>query len=228
MKTLVFDTGPIISLATNNLLWLVTTLHKYFDGQFVITSHVKKELIDRPLSTKKFKYEALQVLKRIRQQILTIVEDKKIDTLADRIFSIANKIYYVKGNPIHIVHYAEIQSVAACIHLKAEAFAIDERTTRLLLEQPKQLEKLLSRKLHTSVSMDGNKLRQFQKIVGKIKVIRSAELAAAAYNLGLLDGYLPDLPERHEILLDSLLWGVKLSGCAISEKEIKQIKKIML
>ena len=58
MKSIVFDTGPIISLTLNNLLWIIEPLHDRFGGEFYITKAVYKELIDRPLSTKKYKFEA--------------------------------------------------------------------------------------------------------------------------------------------------------------------------
>ena len=62
MKCLVFDSGPIISLTTNNLLWILEPLKNKFKGRFVITEGVRKELIDKPLTTKKFKFEALHCL----------------------------------------------------------------------------------------------------------------------------------------------------------------------
>ena len=61
MKSLIFDAGPIISLATNNLLWILEPLKNKFDGKFYLTDAVKRELVDRPLETKKFKFEAIQV-----------------------------------------------------------------------------------------------------------------------------------------------------------------------
>jgi len=62
MKALVFDTGPIITLAMNNLLWLVKEMKDKFNGEFYITESVKRECVDRPLTSKKYKYEAIQVL----------------------------------------------------------------------------------------------------------------------------------------------------------------------
>ena len=54
MKSLVFDSGPIISLATNNLLWVLEPLKNKFNGKFFITQAVKGEIVERPLETKKF------------------------------------------------------------------------------------------------------------------------------------------------------------------------------
>lgn len=54
MRALVFDTGSIISLVTNNLLWILPPLKKQFRGDFLISEAVKGEIIDHPLKTKKF------------------------------------------------------------------------------------------------------------------------------------------------------------------------------
>ena len=43
---------------------------------------------------------------------------------------------------------------------------------------------------------------------------------------GILNKYLADIKNPHETLLDSVLWGVKLNGCAVSKQEIEEILKI--
>jgi hypothetical protein len=41
--------------------------------------------------------------------------------------------------------------------------------------------------------------------------------------MGFLDQYLPAEPFENEILLDAMLWGLKLNGCAISEEQIEEL-----
>ena len=65
VKALVFDTGPIISLAMNNLLWVLVKLKEKFSGDFYVTPGVKRECVDKPLLGKKFKFEAMRTLKLI-------------------------------------------------------------------------------------------------------------------------------------------------------------------
>jgi hypothetical protein len=71
IDSLVFDSGPIISLSTNNLLWILPKIKEKFDGEFLITPAVKRECVTRPLETKKFKFEALQVLRQIEKGSIT-------------------------------------------------------------------------------------------------------------------------------------------------------------
>ena len=103
---------------------------------------------------------------------------------------------------------------------------MDERTIRLLIEDPKKLEHILEHRLHTKVYVEGKNLRKFRDFTKNIKLIRSVELVTLAYELGLLDKYIPNLPGGKKTLLESLLWGVKLDGCSVSKREIGQIMRI--
>ena len=51
MKSIVFDAGGIISLTINDLLWLLEPLKKRFKGDFYISKAIKKEIVDKPLTT---------------------------------------------------------------------------------------------------------------------------------------------------------------------------------
>jgi hypothetical protein len=104
---------------------------------------------------------------------------------------------------------------------------VDERTTRLLIESPVALKDLLQSKLHTRVEVNRPNLRQFRYLVRNIKVMRSVEILIVAYEKGLLDKFLLDnVKNPREILIDGLLWGLKLRGCAISREEISDITKL--
>src|SRR3989344_7483714 len=78
-KSIVFDTGPIISLATNNLLWILEPLEKAFGGDFIMPPGVRKELIDNPLRSKRFKFEAMQALNLVNTGVLKIVDDSGLN-----------------------------------------------------------------------------------------------------------------------------------------------------
>ncbi len=57
-------------------------------------------------------------------------------------------------------------------------------------------------------------------------MIRSVELVSVAYELGLLNKYLVDVPNPKKTLLEAVLWGVKLNGCSVSEREIAEIVRV--
>ena len=104
MKSLVFDTGPVISLAINNLLFALKDLKNQFNGDFYITSAVKQELVDKPIRGKKYEFGALRVMQQIKENNIQIVESDEIDELTRRLLDIANSIYSAKGQAIKLVH----------------------------------------------------------------------------------------------------------------------------
>ena len=78
---------------------------------------------------------------------------------------------------------------------------------------------------YRKVLASNKNLEKFRELVKNIRIIRSVEIVAVAYELGLLNKYLPNMPNPRKTLLDSVLWGVKLNGCAVSKEEIDDIIK---
>ncbi|MFC1723655.1 hypothetical protein ACFL0V_05940 [Nanoarchaeota archaeon] len=228
MKSLIFDAGPVISLTTNNLLWVLDYLKEEFKGDFVIPKAVKGELVDKPIRGKKYKFEALQVDFRIRKGVLTVVENPKIKILADELLQLANHVFKVKGNWINIVHYAEMEVLATQIINNANGVVIDERVTRLLIDDPASLKDILGRHLKGKVFVDKRNLTKFRNWTKDISVLRSVELIVVAYEKGFLDKYLSDKKDAKKVLLESLLWGVKIRGASISRREINEIMELEL
>ncbi|MEK6983214.1 MAG: hypothetical protein AABX33_01460 [Nanoarchaeota archaeon] len=226
MKSLIFDAGPIISLATNNLLWILDPLKKEFNGNFFITQPVKWELIDKPLETKKFKFEAIQVEKLIENGVLEVIDNSFIREKTPLLLTTSNEIFKAYGNYIKIVHFAEMSVIAAAVSVKAEAIVIDEKTTRFAVENPKLILEILKRTLHASITINENNLKEFNNAAKNIKVIRSIELVTIAYEHGILDNFITNIPNARKNLLESVLWGVKLNGCAVTKEEIGQIVKL--
>lgn len=227
MKSIVFDTGPIISLAVNDLLWILEPLSKRFDGKFYISEAVKRELVDKPMKIKRFKFEALRVMRYIDDGILNVLDVAELRKKVEYLLNLANSCFKVHNEWIRIVHYAEMESLAAAIMLKSAALVIDERTTRVLIEENDRLRNMMESKLHTKISVNYKNIKEFQEKIGQIKLIRSVELVAVSYELGLLDRYLPSIKNAGKELLDSVLWGLKLNGCAISSSEIEKLVKMV-
>ncbi|MBI2133651.1 hypothetical protein HYU11_03130 [Candidatus Woesearchaeota archaeon] len=232
MRSVVFDAGPVISLTMNNLLWLLEPLKKRFSGEFYISEPVMNELVDRPLTIKRFEFEALQVRGEIDCGIIKIAEDERIRKMAEEMLTLANSTFSAKGTGVNIVHIGEMSTLALSKIMDSEAAFIDERTTRDLIENPRRIAHHMQSKLHTKVKVNEGCLEEFSKMAKGIRVLRSVELVAVAYELGLIDKYVDRCknpsPELKARLLDSVLWGVKLDGCAVSEKEIDQMKKLIL
>ena len=122
---------------------------------------------------------------------------------------------------INLIHEGE----AACLALSKilsekgteNLIALDERTMRMLVEKPQNLRSLLERKMHARVLFKKDNSKDFKGF----KIIRSAELIYIAYKNGIVK-----MRDKGK-LLDALLYALKYKGCAISNEEIEEIKKIV-
>ena len=227
MNALFFDAGPIISLVMSRLDWLLPLLKEKFGGHFYITPSVKKELVERPIGIKRFEFEALQVLKHIREGTLELYEDVS-ESRAKQLQVVANSSFKIKGKRMDIIQSGEMESVVAAMKTGSNTIVMDERTLRLFIEDNKQMEKLLEIRFKNPVETNTQKRDLFSEQLKSIKIIRSIELVAVAYKMGLLDSYLPKLRGGKEKLLDSVLWATKYNGCAVTQDEIEKIKELLL
>lgn len=223
MRAIVFDTSSIISIVMNDLIDVLKDLKTDFRGEFYITPSVKNELVDKPLRTKNYSLEAMMVQKLIDESYLKILKPKKS---TNQIETIANHLFKVNGKDVQILQAGEIEALMLALELNAEAFVIDERTTRVLIEESDNLKDLLERKLHTKVIVNKDNLKVISKMAKNIKIIRSTELAFVAYEKGLLERYISSKYNKKD-QVDALLWGMRTRGCSISVDEIEKAKKMI-
>jgi hypothetical protein len=230
MKSLVFDTGSVISLAMNNLLWVLKPLKKKFGGDFILPLGVKYELIDRPLNINRFKLDAVVIRDYLMEGVFKLASNKEIERKSKYLLSLANNIYFAKNKPIKIIQDAEMDALALVLHYDSGALVLDERTLRLLVEDPESLGGVLSNRLHTKVKIDRSVLIKFRTEVKKVNIIRSTELIVVAYGLGIMDKYISVGKKVHnefrKDMLSGALWGLKYKGCAISVSEINEILRL--
>jgi hypothetical protein len=223
MKYLVFDAGPIISLTMNGMLPVIEKLKGVFDGEFVLTPAVKREVVDRPMKVKKFKLEAIQIEDFIKRGVFRLsgdfVEQGKLDRETKRILKIVNGVLRMTHGrkKMTIIHEGEAACLAFSNLCGAEnVIVIDERTTRMLSEAPEDLERMMEKKLHVPLDVDVSLLEELKGF----RFIRSAELLYVAFKKGLVP------IKKSRDLLDALLYGVKFKGCAISSGEIEEMKRL--
>ena len=77
------------------------------------------------------------------------------------------------------------------------------------------LKDLLERRMHTGVKLKKSDFKMFKGF----KIIRSTELIYVAWKKGFINFKGPKV-------LDALLWAMKSKGCAITEDEIEEIKRL--
>ena len=220
MKHLIFDAGPLINFSMNGILHILKKLKKEFSGDFLITKEVKREINDYPQEIKTFQLGALQLKELFNEGIIKHADlsQEQVNTLREKrtyLMNLANSLYRAKGKNIHIIDKGEAATLALALVIKEpSALVIDERTARILIENPDNLRKILQKKLKTNVT---GKTKDYKEFSG-FKVIRSTELAYLAHKKNLIE--LKD-PRAYE----AMLYGLKYKGCSISEGEIEQMKR---
>ncbi|MEK6847640.1 MAG: hypothetical protein AABX50_00770 [Nanoarchaeota archaeon] len=224
-KIIIFDSGALISFSMNGITDILKKLKGIFPGKFLITSEVKREIIDVPLKIKKFELEALKIRQLLDEKVLEMpssmgINDSYIDQEDGEILKIANSTFIGKGKEIHILDHGEASCLALSKILSEKGIknviAIDERTTRLLAEKPENLKSIFENRMNTKITIKKQNLEFFKDF----KIIRSPELAYVAYKRGLVD--LKD----GNLVLDALLYALKFKGAAISGDEIEEMKRL--
>lgn len=230
MKYLIFDAGPIISLTMNGMLPVLEKLKGVSPNvTFILTPAVKRELVDKPMGIKKYKLEAMMVQDFIDRGIFVmskkVISDAQLAKERQRILKAANGVLRATntGEKIQIIHEGEASCLAFSNLCGCDnVIVIDERTTRMLTEAPKSLEKMMESKLHTPLDSNLSLVSGLKKF----RFIRSVELLYVAWKKGLVGVSSKGRGVRDKDWLDALLYGMKFKGCAVSSAEIETMKKI--
>lgn len=223
----VLDAGPIITLTSNNLLSMLEKIKTATNCEFFIPQGVKQEVIGRPLQTHKYKYEAFQVISLLHTNIIQNIEKSALTLKAQELGNIINNCFFAFNKPVEILHGGELESLALCLLFDSHIFVVDEFTTRMVLFDPLQVKNRLESRLHTSIVMDEKKVQAFAEQFRHLLVVRSVELMIYCYlqdyfasTISALSDYTKLHNDKH--FLEGLLWGLKLSGCSVSENEINK------
>jgi len=216
-KYLIFDAGPLINFSMNGVLPLLEKLKQEFKGEFVITKEVKHEIIDRPVEIKRFELGALKLKALfdkgvIKHAPITQKQVNQLREIRNKLMNTANNSFSTKKRNLHLIDKGEAAALALSQILDYAPIVIDERTTRILCENPENLRKLFEKKLHTPVKANKKNYQLFQGF----KIIRSTELVYIAHKKGLFQ-------LKDPRTLEAMLYGMKFKGCSVSEQEIQEI-----
>jgi hypothetical protein len=224
MKTLILDSGTLINLSMNGLLYILPGLKEKTGVKFAITQDVRYETVDRPVGVPRFELGALRIKQMIGSGVLEMpsdfgVSDESVRLMTKSLMDVANHTVKARGKFIKIVSDAEMSCLALSKRLTEKGMkniiAVDERTTRILAEKPENLQKIMSKKVHFNVSLEKNNFAQFKEF----KFIRSTELVYVAHKKGVLN--LKD-PKA----LEAVLFATKFKGSSVSFDEINVLKKL--
>src|SRR3990172_103966 len=169
-KAIIFDSGALISFSMNGITRILSGLKGAFKGKFLITQEVKREIIDVPIKIKKFELEALKIKRLLDDGILELpsavgISDSEIEREDNRFLMLANSTFNGRGRDIHILDHGEASCLALSKLLSERGIknlvAVDERTTRLLVEKPENLKKIFEERMNTKVNIKNENTKFF-------------------------------------------------------------------
>lgn len=212
------DSSSLISLSMNCMTPLIVEFSDSTD--FIITKSVYDEIITNPRKSRHHLMGPLKFTSLVDNGILRIEKANKKEV--DELLDVSNSIYYARGKPLKIIQSGEAEALA--LANDGDVLLMDERTLRFLVESPHDLKSLLKHRMHKDIGMDEKRLKDFKKFAQGVSIIRSSELVAVAFELGVLQRYFSG--EKRE-LLESCLWALKYKGCSLSVKDIKEYIKML-
>jgi hypothetical protein len=222
MVRVVADSSTLISMSSNCLMSIFTRYSKKRDIEFFITPSVYEEAVARPLQIKRFELNALRIKDAVDSGVISVaVRDHIIASESERLMETANRIASVTNRNLRILHRGEAEVVALAKKISAQVIAVDERTTRTLIESPKSMPRFLRRRYGESVKISSKHAESFRKEISGIQIIRSVELIGLAHGA---DCFPPDLQNTQKAL-EAALYASKMGGCAVSFREIDSYLK---
>jgi len=215
---IVFDSGVLITFSESCFMSLFRSLKEKL-GDFIITKSVHYECIGKVEHIMRFKLSALRIEDVIDTQIFEVYEgSQKLDKATKEIMDLTNNMFYIRGKPLKIIQIGEAESLALLGLTEANYLAVDERTTRMLVEQPHGLIHIFKRKYKTgNIKFDENKYLRFKELIGNVNAIRSVDLFAYAQKQKLLTDKFDDSGN-----VKAAMFAMKFKGCSVSFEEINE------
>ena len=224
MKKIVFDSSTLISLSDKCMMNVMGRMATAEGVEFLVPQSVLDETVLYPIKIRKFELNAVRISNAIDRNWLRIVQSSGITRqYVGRIETIAEKLCMADNRPLKIVHRGEIETLAIAKEIGADAIAMDERTTRMLMEEPDALKDVLQNRLKRKIRFNAQAAREFRQFMAGIPVVRSVELIALGYERN----YFGEDLARNKTSLEAALFAAKYSGCAVSGEEIKNYLKVV-
>ena len=216
-QSLVCDSSSLISLTDSCFVHALYFLRKKHRGKFIIPPSVEYECVGHPLHMKMHALHALRLKRAILDGAISVVELP--DTrLADELRWLANNCFYADGTPLRLLQQGEVEMLSLAKQIGVDNLLIDERTTRLLSEDPEALRMHLESELHRPISVERENLSSFQRATKGMRFFRSSELLLLAYE----KGFFSDYGELEDDAIGASLYRLKYAGCAIGMGELER------
>ncbi len=211
------DASSLISLTDSCFVHVIYFLKKKYSGRFIIPPSVEKECVERPLHMKNYALHAIRLKRAIAEGMIDVVEGKQ-EKKAEELMFAANNLFFSGGTPIRLLHRGESDVISLALEIGVDNLLMDERTCRMLVEDPESLRQHVEHELGKPVDINEKNLSLFSRATKRLRFFRSGELALLAYE----KGYFSDYKGLERDAVEASLYKLKYSGCAIGFGEIEE------
>ncbi|MCK4319570.1 hypothetical protein KAW38_03300 [Candidatus Micrarchaeota archaeon] len=218
MTDFICDSSSLISFTDSCLVKALSFL-KSKGARFFIPPSVLYESVTHPLELKMraYRFSAIKLkdyINKNRIEVVKLGEDNK----RKQFMKLCNELFYARGRPLKLVHLGEAEMIMLAKETGVKNLMMDERTTRLIIEDPMLLKEHLQKELRVNIMANKNNLQKIHNITQGMKIFRSTEILAYAYEKGFFKSY----GELEGDAVESALYSLKYSGCSIGFNEIEE------
>ena len=218
-NSIVCDSSSLISITDAGIFGALVIVSRNLAGKLIISEGVQKESIDRPINNPQYSFSAVRLKRALLDGIFEVAKPDLGTT--EKVLNLANNMFIINGKPLRLVHEGEAELVALAIDNNLSTLLMDERTTRMLIEDPQSMRVHMEKEFNNKITFNQKALQEFQLLTRGIHIIRSSEVLALAYDMN----YFSKFRELKEKAFESALYSIKFNGCAISFEEIKELIK---
>jgi len=220
-KNIVCDSSALISLADTGNLGVL----KFLSSQgicFYITPGVKSEITTRPMTIRKYALSAIRLQKCVDDGVLKLLASVTLHEQTQRILKAANSMIFAGKKPLELIQLGEAECLAIFASASAHMLLVDEKTTRLLIENPHKLRETIQVRNFDGVRLDQGRRDEFAALTAEVSCLRSAELLAFAYSKGYFDEY----RSLKEEAFKATIYALRDSGCGLASSEIVEYENM--
>src|SRR3989344_88064 len=218
-KKFVLDSSTIITISDNCLIRVMKNLAQKENISFIIPQSVYTESVETPIRIRKYELNAIRIRDAVDEGYIRVQKSTpQLRARLERLQSLADNLCTFNGERMRLLQLGEMETLALMREINADALGIDERTTRMLIEEPRNLLGFLRKRHEGKILLNDSALSEFAREYGNIKIVRSAELIALAYE----DGSFGQELHTSKQALEAALFAAKYGGGAGSADGIKK------
>ena len=218
-KKIIVDSSSLITISDNCIMKIVKNVAELEKISFIIPESVYIESVENPLHIRRYELNAIRIRDAVAEGYLKVVTSTSATReWMERLIKGTATMVRSNGKQLRLLQWGETETLGLLKELNSKILLIDERTTRMLIENPAGLASILSRRHGREVTLDREKMKWFLANFADTKIIRSVELIALAYEDGAMHSEL----HKSKQALEAALYAAKFSGCAVSEAEIQE------